>query len=216
MSRDGRIGNRALLKRIADALEMEGVRRAPMGLNTDQVQVVVDLGRFLDPPEPDAPPQFGAATVLYNSASGIALGGVAQDDREIIPAQTLETRILTFELEYSIPVDVNPAYGQIRIYYQLPVGQPFRAVDLLDAFYCDAAASNLARFAKGGYTYRPTATPGNWQAISGFDWDGYVPPQVPIRLETTKANTGINFAAGTTLSWKFFALQWPVGTIPPY
>jgi len=44
VAKDGRIGNRALLKALADYLQVEGVNRAPDMLHRDQVWPVVSMG----------------------------------------------------------------------------------------------------------------------------------------------------------------------------
>lgn len=78
MSKDGRIGNRGLLKGLADFLQMEGVHRMPNQLNLDQVQVTSELGNA----------GFSNRQIERGSVTNFPLAGLATFSQAIAGFQT--------------------------------------------------------------------------------------------------------------------------------
>lgn len=208
MSRDGRIGDRELLKRLADALQMEGVNRMPAALNRDQVQVVVDLGRYLDPQ-----PLYGTQTYWHHIETA-DVSGTPSYDAEILAADaTLHQKVLSLYMEVEGDADAAFRTGQVRVYFRLPIGQPHYVIDLSNGFKTDSGGQWRTRFALSGLSTPSIANTGN---LAAMNWDGYVPPEAPLRI-TVESEYGIaNFPANSSVSWGIFAVQWPVGTQRPF
>lgn len=212
MARDGEIQNRSLLRSIADRLDIGGVKRVPPFLNTDTVQVVVDMGRFLDPqPAPILqPPQIGAQTYYYASNSR-SIAGLTQDDFEIYPAPAtgFQAQILTLELKWHVAIDTTPGTTQVDGYYQLPVGQPFRVFNYNDLFKSSNVIAKDMHLALGGFeshcqSLEPLPT--------SINWNGYMPSLVPFRIATRKVSP---WPANSTLDWRVLSIVWPVGSLKP-
>lgn len=196
------IGNKPLLKEASERLELLGIRQMPSNLDTTRVQPVYEIApQYLGP-------EIGVETVDYNS--GIrSIAGMTQDDWEIMPAAAanLNTRVNAIHLLVDVPSDAAPSEVQFIIYYQLPVGQPFRIVDYKPAFSTVNGSLTQYRYAMGG----------NFLVVSGTasGWHGYVTPLVPLRMSIIKSSGG-TFPAGSSLTWSRFVSRWPVGTLPPW
>lgn len=114
MSKDGRIGNRALLKALADYLGMEGVNRAPDMLNRDQVQVVVSLGNV------------GGYEVFEHLTVGAAIGGQPSYFEQIFPASSRPElrgktlQVLSVNVSITGVADVADTAMDLRLSYSTP------------------------------------------------------------------------------------------------
>jgi len=194
------IGNKALLRARAEELQILDRKIFPVNLATDVVQPVLEVNpRYLGP-------AMGVETVDYNSGI-VSLAGVSQVDFEIYPAVAdFNTHINAIHARIDVPTDASPSEVQLFIYYELPVGQPFRIVDLKPAF---STAGSLVQ-----YRY---ALGGSFVVVSGTSsaWDGHVTPLVPLRMSVIKSN-GTNFPTGSEVNWSRFASLWPVGSIRPW
>lgn len=209
MSRDGRIGNRAIIKRLADALQMEGVNRSPMDLNRDQVQVVVDLGRWLDP-QLVAP--ASEVTVDFNSATR-ALGGLFTDDWEVMPSiATHHSWVQSLDLVFDIPIDVASDPFAIRAYLQLPVGQPFPVVNINEFSRSNSGQAVAPRWNLRGCNIG-FASSGNPMNSFASTWDGFIMADVPLRIDLGKV---LAFPAASTVTWRRLVWRWPIGTARPF
>lgn len=199
-----KIGNegKILMRERAARLGIIDPKLGAADLATDRIIPVQEVDpRYLGP-------QIGVETVDYNS--GIrSIAGLTQDDWEIMPAAAanLNTRVNAIHLRVDVPSDAAPSEVQFFIYYQLPVGQPFRIVDYKPAFSTVNSALTQYRYAMGG----------SFLVVSGTaaGWHGHVPPLVPLRMSIIKSSGG-TFPAGSSLTWSRFVSQWPVGTLPPW
>jgi len=198
----GEIGNKALLRERAERLQMMDSKVYPGRLATDIVQPVQEVDpQYLGP-------QIGVETVDYNS--GIrSIAGMTQDDWEIMPAAPagLNTRVNAIHVIVDVPSDAAPSEVQLIIYYQVPVGQPFRIVDYKPAFSTQNGALTQYRYAMGGSFLMVSGTAAGWH--------GHVTPLVPLRMSIIKSSGG-TFPVGSSLTWSRFVSRWPVGSLPPW
>lgn len=209
MSKDGRIGNRALLKRLANELQMEGVNRMPSDLNRDQVQVVVDLGRWV---EPQLIAPASEITVDFDSATR-AINGLVTDDWEVMPAiATHHSWMQSLDLVFSIPIDAASDPIAIRGYLQLPVGQPFPVTNIQEATRSNSGMAVSPRWNLRG-SHIGFASSGNPMNAFASTWDGFIAATIPFRVDIAKP---LVFPAASTVTWRRLVWRWPINTARPF
>lgn len=198
------IGRKDKLQAASNRLSLLGTRQISSRLDTTSVKPVLEIDpQYLGP-------TVGDWGVDFNSGS-VDLSGLAASNTLIIPALAgLNAYVQTLELNFSVPADAAPATVQLRGYYDMPVGQPFRAFDFLDLF-ATTGGGVLMRFALGGFTDLNTA-----RTTRVTSWDGFLPAEVPFRLEVEKAIGGIAFPFGSSFQWRRLLWTWPVGTLKPF
>lgn len=197
------IGRKDKLKAASERLQLLNVKQLPSALDTTRIQPVFEID-----PQPVAP-AIGPETVDYSGGNIVSLAGVGSVDLEILPAPpaNLNTRVNAISFRIDVPSDPAPTEVQLFMYYQLPVGQPFRIIDFKPAFSTATGALTQYRYALGG----------SFVVVSGTSsgWHGHVTPLVPLRVSVVRSAGG-TFPAASQLIWDRFVSQWPVGTLAPW
>ena len=207
MSRDGRIGNRSALKRLADFLQMEGVNRAPADLHREQLLPVVDLAQLGGDTVPAAAYQ---ALTWGAESQQFALGAANFAGGKILAADLVNDRkILTAEIEFiSGAAAIADLPVRLKVTMQHPVLSP--GVDRNVAHHrpwthLGNVGQNYRTWCNNGWTLiqQGQVTAGGVSA----GWDGFVPAGVEMyySIATTDATPGSNWPAdaviNSNLSW---------------
>lgn len=131
MARDGEILNKSLLQRVADYLNIGGVRRFPSSLNTDQVQMVYDLSPKPEIATPDGGEgEFFIATYSpLNAVSGNDIAGETEAVFRLVAGDGVTAwRVDTLCVELVFDAAGLTAYDgetiDLELYYKYNGGDP--------------------------------------------------------------------------------------------
>jgi len=199
MGASGRIGNRALLQAVADALQMEGVTRAPGVLNTDVVNVVYDLAGGGGGGMP-------GRTIISGQNTGNNVAGLIapdfrvlgdpnvstsplKDNADILPGtNTFETRVLALSSFLNFDAAGALAFNGKTVNLYLSLLRQGVAPDAMVV-----AKTPMWTIATGETQY--------WWALDSASWSGYVPAELDLWL-TIESADGTAFPANT--SWDIY------------
>jgi len=206
MGADGRIGNRALLQAIADALQVEGVRRAPGQLNTDVVNVVYDIAGGGGGGMPGRRIISGQNT--GNSVAGLiapdfrVLGdpnvsvSPLKDNVATLPAtDTYETRVLALSMFLNFDAAGALAFNG-------------KGVNVYVSLLRQGVAPDAMIVAKNPQWTIATGETQYWWALDNASWTGYVPPELDLWV-TIESNDGTAFPANTVWDIYTHMIQQP-------
>jgi len=218
MARDGEILNKSLLQKVADYLNIGGVRRMPSSLNTDQVQMVYDLS-----PKPEVATPGGGDGEFFVTTYGPYHGPVGENEiytRLIVGDGVTAWRVDTIEIELEFTtvglatMDNNVLSLQLMLKASggdpgyLPIITERLWVVIQDfAGSTDTTYQNKYNWSLNG------GVPNEWYLGAGGNrgWRGQVPPHVFgfgegfLDLELHIRDEGgplgvVGFPAGTTLT----------------
>lgn len=224
---EGRILNRSLLAKVADFLNLEGVKRFPPVLDTDNIKAVFDIGRFMDSVVPAAPP---ALPTFYQNANhtgnlpantvsvGVPLVGaaavasvvVANDQGNTPFSATTEARILSINSSVgytaagaAADAAINaPLIAMIQLFDPGGIGIAF---PIQETF---AIVENVSPYSytwtfPAGRRFAAAAAATNQIQGATSGWDGYVPPGWRCAFHITRIGGGGFFPALTSVDTYF-------------
>lgn len=222
MAKEGQIGNRGLLKSVADALEMEGINRFPAVLNRDQVNVVV----CLDPP-------WSAYETWMSVGTTIAIAALASVKWVVVgnesgaaifdPFRQLDNASKEFVIlgyRAVIRYDAGGAAadaGQINVFQndrqQVP-GGPVAFHTRFEAGFVDATRLFYGYYYPTQMVY-PQASAGGFNRPAGLQGAPiWVPAGTTFGISMSKLG-GAVWPANTTIDVSAFGIKCPIGMRPP-
>jgi hypothetical protein len=200
------IGNKGLLRSVAEFLKVLDSKSFANRLKTDVVVPVIDIGRGSFAGYPSANPEvIGPNSVNVGGTSELDIPAIYTPQ---LNGEACDGRVLAFKIVIAAPIAAAAADNiNIRCYYGYGESSP-------DILYLrpfdrqDNAAAYTRAFALGGCQTLVGATSGRPFA-SG--WDGIVPAGAYFGAQIwLQAGT---FPAGTEIEYSLFAINAPKGRL---
>jgi len=224
---EGRILNRSLIQRVADLLNLEGVKRFPAHFDLDTVKATVDIGPFLNGgggPVATALPNAGYGNYLAMEDS-VDVGGDSEIEADIVgdgdgliennwprtPGYAYQFDSIHCELEFDAAGATAFNGTELNLQLQLTdEGDPGFVVNLvhLDPWTIVQTGKLKYSWAFNGSTLRNAA--GHFSNANGGIWNGGMVVDGP----TNYRGNGLQQAMGSTKLRVFidFAGNLPTGT----
>jgi len=227
MARDGEVLNSGLLQRMADFLDIGGVRRYPKHINTDMVQPVYDLSRNANA-LPPAAPEFltreahsGNFPAGSTQSAGVNLiGSAATSSLVTVPTAGVipvdngkETRVMSIScgVGYAAAGAAADAAANVRLSIMIvlrnlnggglvfPIIEEFAVVENVAPYSYSWTFPQGSRFATAaGASYQ--------QRGSNSRWDGYIPPGWSAWVELVRT-PGTGFFPNLTSMDTYFSVS---------
>jgi hypothetical protein len=214
----GRIQNRTILQRVADFLNLEGVKRFPAVLDTTDIKAVIDIGRF----ENLATPNGGQGAVYAIGDVDVDVGGNAEYVGEVIgdvgggglqggPGVSWRVDHLDLEIEFNAAGRTAMVDKQMFLYVEIfdtggDPGPRNRPINLANWFYGILNGPLRYPWTLYGWSQGAVANFGSWGSHS---WHGVVPAVDSseflsefwgLRIVIGRVD-GAAMPAGTTVTW---------------
>lgn len=183
------VGNKSLLKRVADSLQIIDPRQMASRLKTDAIIPVVDISRYIGqaPVEPGGSSEWtyraiSTETDLRGDSGGVIdiMGGLEDNDR-IVRLLNLHWRLVV-AIEDPLGGDSN--FGFSLLYPIDEMSQKIVDHQRWDNFNGEALAVSDIRYALHGSTSAITNPASSVPAIPvGDTWNGLIPPGKALNLE---------------------------------
>lgn len=205
----GRIGETALMRRVAEALGIEGVTRAPNVMATDRVQPVIDVGRFIDPQPVGL--LLGTSTLIGNSeiVEIYGVNTVTYTTHSTLGEPTKQSQFLSLGVRLVNAIDVVATEIDFYIWYERVT--PFYVAQLRAASMSAIGASKIFQFALNGATFKD----GPQDGVYSCNWNGYLPPETRLNVQAVRRD-GSNWPANSLIDVQWLASNWEVGTMRPF
>lgn len=197
------IGNKALLRRIADVLSILDVKQFPSMLDTSACGVTIEIGQFLGGIIKEIP----SYEVISGTEQVADLAGMPDYEYTGVPAAGDEEEIRLLGFCFDIQ---GPAAGaNIEIYHKAFLDIDSEdLVNVWDFNYWElikTAANWEYRFAMGGHD-----SGGNGSSLAakpmGVTWNGFIPAGASFVFKIGTL-TGVNFPATSTLNIKWVGIR---------
>jgi hypothetical protein len=223
----GRIINRTLLARVADLLNLEGVKRFPSVLDLNDIKAVIDIGRFDGLATPGAGQGVAYAIGEEDDAVGgsDAVGYVIGLADGLPGGKDISWRVdhLDFRLEFDAAgrtamIDKQVSL-QVRLFdTQADPGPQVTPIYLASWFYGVLGGPLIYPWTLHGWSQGAVA---NFGSFGSHTWHGVVPayggadPDRFWGLQIIASRVdGLNFPANTTKSW-YAMVRKSDNTVPP-